>query len=126
MKWFYINSYTIYLPSMPLYELLSISRVPAQQHIQNQFLTEIMSRTAKRLFKEHSLIRDIKYMGTRQLPYRMKLAGEYQVTGAYWLMYFYGGPQSIKRLKRELQGDTDIIKCTFTKQGEKLKDYVFN
>lgn len=111
---------------MPLYELLSISRVPAQQHIQTQFLSEVMTRTGRRLLKENSLIRDIKYMGTQQLPYRMKLAGEYHLSGSYWVMYFYGGPQSIKRLRKELEGDTDIIRCTFTKQGDKLKDYVLD
>jgi small subunit ribosomal protein S6 len=100
--------------------------VPAQQQLQTQFLADIMTRTAKRLFTESALIRDIKYMGTRQLPYRMKVAGEYHTSGAYWLMYFYGGPQSVKRLRKQMEADTDIIRSTFTKQGDKLKDYVFN
>ena len=110
---------------MPLYELLSISKVPIQTSLQSTFLHETIKKTATRIFKENSLIKDIKYMGTKALPYRMKAGSEYHTQGAYWLIYFYSGPQSIKRLRKDFESDKNLVRTTITKSGSKLKDFVF-
>lgn len=113
---------------MPLYELFSITRAPAATAGSilpdaQAKIRDVMRRSAIKLFGEKALIRDIRFMGIKRLPYRMKLGADYQYEGAYWLMHFYSGSQAVRRVGRDLSLDPDMIRCTILKKGDKLKDY---
>ena len=102
---------------MPLYELFVISTKSA-----TDVLKKTMTFTGNVLLDKGLLIRKIVYMGTRQLPYKMKVERSNSVTqGEYWAIYFYAGSSQTRNLRNCISECKDIVRFQIIRKASSLK-----
>ncbi|PAV18693.1 ribosomal S6 [Pyrrhoderma noxium] len=105
---------------MPLYRLHCISA-----HYQEyRHVKDLVTQSAKLLLDNGSPIREIKFLGTKSLPQRMKRHKAYHTIGDYWTMNFDTSPRLLARLNDQMRSDPRVIRWTMLKLGEKLEDVV--
>lgn len=78
--------------------------------------------SAKMLLDNGSVVREIRYIGLRTLPQRMKRHKQHHEFGDYWSMHFDAPPSLVSQLNKYMQTDHRVVRWTTLKLGERLTD----
>ncbi|KZO98854.1 hypothetical protein CALVIDRAFT_424273 [Calocera viscosa TUFC12733] len=103
---------------MPLYELQCITAHFTQYaHIQS-----LVKVSAQGIIARGGVVREIKSLGTKALPQRMRSHKTWHDIADYWIMRFDASPKSMKTLTAALKQDPRVVRWTTLKLGERLQD----
>jgi small subunit ribosomal protein S6 len=95
---------------MVRYEIALILRVLPKENLKESFKT-----IAKTILGEGALIRGAKYLGTRQLPFRMKAHKAWFSNGSYVVCDVEAGPQMTSQIMEKLKDEKMLIKSSICK-----------
>ncbi|KAI5123939.1 hypothetical protein M0805_006354 [Coniferiporia weirii] len=105
---------------MPLYRMFCIAaHYPEYRHIK-----DLVSQSAKLLLDHGSTVRQIQYLGSHNLPQRMRRHKHYHTAGDYWSMHFDAPPSLLAQLNERMRTDPRVVRWTMLKLGERLEDVV--
>ncbi|KAH8119403.1 ribosomal protein S6, partial [Phellopilus nigrolimitatus] len=105
---------------MPLYKMFCIAaHYPEYRHIK-----DLVSQSATLLLERGSTVRQIQYLGTRNLPQRMRRHKHYHAIGDYWTMHFDAPPRLLAQLSERMRTDPRVVRWTMLRLGERLEDVV--
>ncbi|KAL5523762.1 hypothetical protein ACEPAG_7935 [Sanghuangporus baumii] len=103
---------------MPLYKLFCIAaHYPEYRHIK-----DLVQSSAKFLLDQGSVVREIRYLGLKNLPQKMRRHKHNHIIGDYWHMNFDASPTALKQLNDRMQSDHRVVRWTMLKLGERLAD----
>ncbi|GHJ89289.1 hypothetical protein NliqN6_5691 [Naganishia liquefaciens] len=103
---------------MPLYELVCIA---AHNPSTNKDLYSLVHNVASTVLRTGGVVRDIKNMGVRKLPQRMRRHQQYYTVGDHFSMTFDTSPPVLARLNETLRSDPGIIRWTMLKKGSTMQ-----
>ncbi|CAG7850516.1 SubName: Full=Uncharacterized protein {ECO:0000313/EMBL:CCA67582.1} [Serendipita indica DSM 11827] len=101
---------------MPFYQLLCIST----HYSEFKFIRTLVKTSAMQVFNAGGVVRDIRFLGTRILPARMKRHTRPQTLGDYWVMHFDANPKIMQDLEARLRQDPTVLRWTTLKLGSSL------
>ncbi|KIM30659.1 hypothetical protein M408DRAFT_328194 [Serendipita vermifera MAFF 305830] len=107
---------------MPFYQLLCIST----HYSQYKFIRTLVKTSAMHIFDSGGVVRDIKFLGTRILPSKMKRHTKAQTLGDYWTMEFDANPRTMDELQKRLRQDPTVLRSTTLKLGSQLMESIQN
>ncbi|KAG7529409.1 hypothetical protein FFLO_05681 [Filobasidium floriforme] len=106
---------------MPLYELVCIAaHVPPPNRELHQLITNLSSR----VMRTGGVVRDIRNLGSRTLPMRMRRHQQYYTEGDHFSMLFDTSPPVLATLNESLKNDPGVIRWTMLRKGTTIKDLV--
>ncbi|PVG02360.1 hypothetical protein CPB86DRAFT_804659 [Serendipita vermifera] len=101
---------------MPFYQLLCIST----HYSEFKFIRTLVKTSAMHIFDSGGVVRDIRFLGTRVLPAKMKRHTRAQTLGDYWVMNFDANPKIMEELQARLRQDPTVLRSTTLKVGSQL------
>ncbi|XP_013781081.1 probable 28S ribosomal protein S6, mitochondrial [Limulus polyphemus] len=95
---------------MPSYELAVILRKMSRPE-----LVTTLKRTGQAIFEKGGIIRKIENLGTRELPYRMRVHNHSHTEGSYFLFKFDAPTNTLTNLHDSFLRDIDILRPSISK-----------
>ncbi|KAG0222582.1 30S ribosomal protein S6 [Mortierella sp. GBAus27b] len=105
---------------MVFYELFCISRA----RLVEANLKDLVKQTSLIVMNKGGVVRNLKPLGEKQLPYRIKKHQEYHVQGFQWTMQFDANPTALNELNKRLKVDPRVLRHAVIRLGSKLEDVV--
>ncbi|KAL5507304.1 hypothetical protein ACEPAH_6760 [Sanghuangporus vaninii] len=103
---------------MPLYKLFCIAaHYPEYRHIK-----DLVQSSANFLLDQGSAVREIRYLGLKNLPQKMRRHKHNHIIGDYWHMNFDASPTVLQQLNDRMRADHRVVRWTMLKLGERLAD----
>ncbi|KAF9542888.1 hypothetical protein KI688_006204 [Linnemannia hyalina] len=105
---------------MVFYELFCISRT----RLVEANLKDLVKQTSLIVMNKGGVVRNLKPLGEKQLPYRIRKHQEHHVQGYQWLMQFDANPTVVNELNKRLKVDPRVLRHAVIRLGSKLEDIV--
>ncbi|KAK3815297.1 MAG: 30S ribosomal protein S6 [Benniella sp.] len=105
---------------MVFYELFCISRT----RLVEANLKDLVKQTSLIVMNKGGVVRSLKPLGEKQLPYRIRKHQEYHVQGFQWTMHFDSNPSAITELNKRLKVDPRVLRHAVIRLGSKLEDII--
>ncbi|KAG5680135.1 hypothetical protein PVAND_009660 [Polypedilum vanderplanki] len=95
---------------MPTYELALMLRTMSRPEI-----VTTLKRTTEAIFSKGGFLRQLDYLGDKQLPYRVHKNSQKHFTGSAFIVTFDVSPKKLDDLLEEYTRDVDILKRSIFK-----------
>ncbi|KAF8976735.1 hypothetical protein BGZ46_008028 [Entomortierella lignicola] len=104
---------------MVFYELFCTSRTLVEVN-----LKDLVKQTSLIVMNKGGVVRNLKPLGEKRLPYRIRKHQEYHMNGYQWLMQFDANPTVVNELNKRLKVDPRVLRHAVIRLGSKLEDVV--
>lgn len=98
-----------------LYQLVGIARVAPSNPTKEA--TELAKRIGKLVLDNRGVVRSIENWGVRPLPRIWNKNRQSHIIASHFYMTFDSSPSVQRMIKRFLQDDARMLRCTIVKQG---------